>query len=245
MDYSRNYYNMLNISERMKKEIEKVKTPRGLGSRSELRDFGVEDFNAIRAKYVDLVRQLFTPSEEQMGVQEEGWSPDIEYMTADQAMALGAPEGEEPSPKRNPRYWKDAAFAPSMTGEDVEPILQALKIRESGGNYSAKNPKSTAAGAYQFTNSTWRSLTKKYGVGSEYTTAKSAPPEVQEAVARRYVQEILAANNNDVTKVPLVWYTGNAQGRISEEGLKANDGLTPQEYQNNWLRTYSKLIGKK
>jgi hypothetical protein len=120
MDYSRNYYNMLNISERMKKEIEKVKTPRGLGSRSELRDFGVEDFNAIRAKYVDLVRQLFTPSEEQMGVQEEGWSPDIEYPTADQSEEIvGGKVHIGSAPEK-----VAAGYPEGLTQAQIEAIIQ-------------------------------------------------------------------------------------------------------------------------
>lgn len=91
--------------------------------------------------------------------------------------------------------------------------------------------------------STWQSLTKKYGIGTEYKSARQAPPEVQDAVAATYVREILLENNNDVTKVPLVWYTGNAQGEMSEEAIAANDGLTAQQYQNDWMRRYNKMLG--
>lgn len=240
MDYSRNYLNSINFSERIQQSLSKQEKPKGLGSRADAQPLDVEDFSTVKAKYINLVRDIFKPSEEQMGVQEEGWSPDLEYPTSDQSLAMAGPETEV-----SPNSWKGAKFAEGMPADDVEPILQALKIRESSGDYSAKNPRSSAAGAYQFIDSTWKALTGKYGVGKEYATAKAAPPPVQEEVARRYVKEILAENNNDVTKVPLVWYTGNAQGTISEAGLKANKGLTPQEYQRNWLRTYNKVIGKK
>ena len=61
-------------------------------------------------------------------------------------------------------------------------FLACVRRHESGGNYQAKNPRSTASGAYQFLDSTWRTMSARAGHGG-YPTARSAPPWVQDAVA--------------------------------------------------------------
>lgn len=122
---------------------------------------------------------------------------------------------------------------------NIEKILATIRTKESGGDYGAQARGSTASGAYQFIDSTWNSVTEKYGIGQEYRRAKDAPPAVQDAVAAAYVQDILRNNGNDVSKVPLVWYTGNAAGNISASALAANNGLTPQAYQADWMSIYN------
>lgn len=133
--------------------------------------------------------------------------------------------------------------APQAPSGDVGRVLNTIKVRESGGErdpYRSKNPdpRSTASGAYQITDPTWRNWTSKYGIGTQYSSAHHAPPEVQDAVAARAVEDILAQHGGDVSKVPLVWYTGNSEGRISPEALALNRGLTPQTYQQNWMRQH-------
>jgi hypothetical protein len=61
-------------------------------------------------------------------------------------------------------------------------FLACVRRHESGGNYQAKNPVSTASGAYQYLDSTWRTMSARAGHGG-YPTARSAPPWVQDAVA--------------------------------------------------------------
>ena len=117
---------------------------------------------------------------------------------------------------------------------DVEKILATIRTRESGGNYGAQNPESTASGAYQFIDGTWQALTSKYGIGTEYAKAKLAPAEIQDAVAAKYVQEILNEAGGDVTKVPVAWYTGNIRGESS-----AVSPAQVAEYQAAWLSTYT------
>jgi hypothetical protein len=123
---------------------------------------------------------------------------------------------------------------------DSDRILATIRQRESGGNYGAQAKGSTASGAYQFIDSTWQGLTKKYGIGQEFGKAKLAPKEIQDAIAKAYVNDILKEAGGDVSKVPLAWYTGNTQGKMSASALAANNGLTPQTYQSNWMSTYNK-----
>jgi hypothetical protein len=61
-------------------------------------------------------------------------------------------------------------------------FLACVRRHESGGNYQAKNPVSTASGAYQYLDSTWRTMSARAG-HSGYGSARSAPPWVQDAVA--------------------------------------------------------------
>ncbi len=55
--------------------------------------------------------------------------------------------------------------------------LSDIKRMESGGDYRAQNPVSTASGAYQVLNGTWG------GYGG-YSRAGDAPPDVQDKFAR-------------------------------------------------------------
>ena len=61
-------------------------------------------------------------------------------------------------------------------------FLACVRRHESGGNYQAENPVSTASGAYQFLDSTWRTMSARAG-HSGWGHAASAPPWVQDAVA--------------------------------------------------------------
>jgi len=111
-----------------------------------------------------------------------------------------------------------------QSSPDVNQILSTIRQVESSNNYGAQAKGSSASGAYQFIDSTWQASTKKAGLGTEYARAKDAPPEVQDAVAAFAVRDILSRTGNDVTKVPLVWYTGNPEGRMTADALKANQG---------------------
>jgi hypothetical protein len=122
----------------------------------------------------------------------------------------------------------------------VGSILETIRRRESGGNYQAQAKGSTASGAYQFIDSTWQNLTKKFGIGNEFSKAGMAPKEIQDAVAQAYVQDILKRAGGDVSKVPLEWYTGNIQGKMSSQAVAANNGLTAEMYQQKWMAEYGK-----
>jgi hypothetical protein len=122
-------------------------------------------------------------------------------------------------------------------------ILATIRKRESNGNYQAQARGSSASGAYQFIDSTWRAMASKFNIGTEYPRAVAAPPAVQDAVAAAYVNDILQKNGGNVAVVPLVWYTGNAQGRMSPATLAVSGGLTPEVYQRNWLAEFARQGG--
>jgi hypothetical protein len=77
-------------------------------------------------------------------------------------------------------------------------VLGQIRTNESGGNYTAQNPTSTASGAYQFVNGTWQGLTQQSGIGTQYPTAKSAPPNVQDAVAAYALERNPNANSSSL-----------------------------------------------
>ena len=128
----------------------------------------------------------------------------------------------------------------TVEGIDVEKILAVIRKRESNNNYNAK-ASSSASGAYQFINKTWRDRAAKAGFGNKYATAKDAPKEVQDAVARHYVTEILNKSKGNLMAVPTVWYTGNFNGNMTAEQLAANKGLTSSKYNQNWLKSYNAM----
>jgi hypothetical protein len=243
MKYAKNYLNTANLADRISESVaegKSLKAAGGLGAREERKKTRLEgdaDFETIRAGYFNDIRNMFS---DVIPPQEDRKSEIENYLAYGEGV---------PMPKRNPEYWKTAPLlAPisaAETDENVRAILETLKSKESSGDYTVQNqtPGQTASGGYGYTDGTWRMMTEKYGIGTEYKSAKDAPPEIQDMVAANNVREILLENDNDVTKVPLVWYTGNPRGEISQKALDINDGLTPAEYQNDWMRRYNKMLG--
>ena len=175
---------------------------------------------------------------------------------ADTVRQLISQPGISLSGGANPDYYGNAGMTPSTStsplrmspsstsgGGDVDRVLSTIKGVESGGNYNAKNPNSSASGAYQFIDSTWQAATRKYGIGQEYKTARSAPPEIQDMVARKSVEDLLNQYNGDVDKVVNVWYTGNPAGNMTAAGLAANRGLTAEGYRARFEKQYNNSGG--
>ena len=122
---------------------------------------------------------------------------------------------------------------------ELATILAAIRTLESGGDYTAAASASTASGAYQFLDSTWD------GYGG-YARALDAPPPVQDAKAAEWARAILARNGGDVASVPVSWYIGHVPVGDEWDRLPPYPGntLTPREYQQRWMSTYSELLGR-
>ena len=123
-------------------------------------------------------------------------------------------------------------------GGDTDKILATIKQMESGNNYQAQNPTSSASGAYQFIDSTWQSLTKKAGIGTEFKSAKDAPAAIQDQIAQMYLQDIMGKAGGDLSKIPTAWFTGNVNGKSS-----AVSPAQVQAYVQKWMGIYGGMPG--
>lgn len=120
----------------------------------------------------------------------------------------------------------------SVNGDAVARALATIRAKESGGNYAARNPRSSASGAYQFIDGTWG------GYGG-YQHAYQAPAHIQDAKARAWVQQILAQHPNDLRAIPMTWYTGHYNP--SELSQRAADGGHIGAYVQAWTNLYRSL----
>ena len=123
----------------------------------------------------------------------------------------------------------------------VDAIAATIRQLESGNDYAARAPGSSASGAYQFLDSSWN------GYGG-YARAYLAPPAVQDAKASEHINSILAANGNDPASVPVAWYIGHVPPPDSREwdtvpSPGAGNRLTPREYQTKWMEVYRTKLG--
>lgn len=82
-----------------------------------------------------------------------------------------------------------ARAAARAQGPSLHPFLVCVRRHESdrgsyphARGYQAQNPRSTASGAYQFLDSTWRNVSPRAGYPG-YAKARHAPVHVQDAVA--------------------------------------------------------------
>ena len=138
------------------------------------------------------------------------------------------------------------SFAQQATGKatgTVAQIMATIRDRESGGDYTKKNPNGSASGAYQFIDDTWQTLSKTVPGAEQYQHAKDAPPQIQDEVARKYIEDILKKSGGDISAVPRVWYSGNLQGKMSAAALAANKGYTVQQYVQHWMQDFQKHGG--
>jgi hypothetical protein len=132
--------------------------------------------------------------------------------------------------------------APSVAPGPVAVIEATIRKVESGDDYTARAPGSSASGAYQFIDTSWA------GYGG-YPRAYLAPPEIQDAKAAELIATVLSANHDDVSLVPVAWYLGHVPAPGSSEwdivpAPSAGNRLTPRQYQDRWMGVYrTKLTG--
>lgn len=90
----------------------------------------------------------------------------------------------------------DATLPNPITLPDIR---EAIGQVESGGDYTARNPKSSASGKYQYTEGTWT----RYG---GYECAADAPPDVQDEMAIKDLQARHRRYKGDVEKIIAAHY---------------------------------------
>ncbi len=93
-----------------------------------------------------------------------------------------APSTAAPDPAPAPEPGEgEEGFVDTGNGVLVPPVLLKIRFCESTDNYQAKNPRSTAAGGYQFLTGSW----KGYGHADRYgvSTADQATPAQQDEAA--------------------------------------------------------------
>ncbi len=122
------------------------------------------------------------------------------------AQAMGGQGGAAPQ-QAMPSAPQNAAMPPAQSGGGD--YLTRLVADESGGNPTARNPRSSATGATQFIDSTWLQFAQ-------------ANPDRFQGMSR---DQILAARNDpNLSREGADWYRRENLSALSGQGLPANDG---------------------
>lgn len=93
----------------------------------------------------------------------------------------------------------------------IDVFMHAIRIQESGNNYAAYNAGSGAAGAYQFTQGTWRGALDAAGYGGTIWPAvrpDRAPAWVQDLAANFLMSRYYNQFGHSWYNVAEAWYGG-------------------------------------
>ena len=159
-----------------------------------------------------------------------------------------AQQGQTPTaaPSATPAAAPSASPA-SNRDAMVNNIMRTIRGGEAGGKYGitsfAEGKGSTASGGYQFADATWREQARKLGgEATKYKRAKDAPREIQDAVAKNYVSDILRRNGDQPAEVFKEWY-GGPKKYLTRDELAVNKGLTMDKYLASRMANYNKITG--
>lgn len=133
--------------------------------------------------------------------------------------------------------WVIALSSGTLTSQPdiVRRALATIRTMESGGNYTAQNPTSSASGAYQFLDTTWG------GFGG-YRRAKDAPPAVQDQRAAILVAQIIKRFGPDPKWIPASWYVGlHGAATLDWNTVVPGNKSSVAQYVSKWLATYQRL----
>lgn len=129
----------------------------------------------------------------------------IQYMSPQQALSTLSGAGQ--TMNGNP-----------LQGGDVNSYVEKLTKVESGGDPTAKNPKSTATGLGQFISGTWLTMMKKYrpDLAGNVNPKDTKSPEAMRVLAMR--------NDSALSKEMTLRYAEENGERLTKAGFPVNEG---------------------
>lgn len=123
--------------------------------------------------------------------------------------------------------------------------MHAIRIQESGNNYTIGPNSAGASGAYQFTQGTWVSALGLAGLGNSVYAreqAYQAPASVQDAAARALMQSYYNQFGQSWYNVAEAWYGG--PGAVGHPDIGGGPGFpTVGQYASSVIAIYTSLGG--
>jgi hypothetical protein len=199
--------------------------------------------NNLGDPFRDVIFPMDTPTEATLtvptptGAGQFLLSPDGTWVPLGDATQVGYAANALEDPSCDALYTGNLPGNQIVGSYDINIVLATIRAIESSGDYAAQSRGSSASGAYQFIDSTWRSLG-----GSGH--AKDASAAEQDARAKVFVERILAENGNDIALIPVVWYIGSVPVGAEWDTIPMPDAanvLTPRQYQAKWVAEYNRL----
>lgn len=123
--------------------------------------------------------------------------------------------------------------------------MHAIRIQESGDNYTIGPNSAGASGAYQFTQGTWIQALGMAGLGNSVYTreqAYQAPASVQDAAAKALMSSYYNQFGQNWSNVAEAWYGG--PGAVGHPNIGGGPGFpTVGQYAASVIAIYNSLGG--